>query len=318
MEREKILNTCYGVAEDCYRLLDRFESFNSYRFSDFALCWKEFMFSHILSGRFRWGEILEFLDHLFTVCVRCLVGDDGTSWVRRTGGIYICYGLYNKLPEATRRFVTLRVTLSDWKRIEDLLRHVRQEFHHDAHYALVFLFQQGAFQFVATSLQMAPDLYRGKSGVIMSEFAKSRSRTRTEVKQEYSGCGDADKSQLLDSLSQMSAIHERYVAMKSALFKSSDQLHSVSVNPAVEICDRLSLPSLRTSPQSSSGPPSAQLEILPDSAGVSGDVINTSDVNSRHVTTPSDPSQHSENIGDVRSRIRNKAVSRFRPTDLSQ
>ena len=38
----------YGVRDDCLALLQLFEARDSLRFQDFAACWREMMFSHML------------------------------------------------------------------------------------------------------------------------------------------------------------------------------------------------------------------------------------------------------------------------------
>ena len=47
-EERRMWNIVYGVREDCVTLLQHFELKGSLRFQDFAACWRDMMFSHML------------------------------------------------------------------------------------------------------------------------------------------------------------------------------------------------------------------------------------------------------------------------------
>ncbi|KAF0308877.1 snRNA-activating protein complex subunit 1 [Amphibalanus amphitrite] len=229
-EDRRLFTIVHGVREDCVRLLQQFEARQSLRFNDFSACWRDMMFSHILSGRTIVAERIEYLQKTMAIAVRLFV--NGQDIIRKVGALYLMYGLYMKIGVGERILVGIRVTPLVWAALKEVRELAVQQNHHDVLFVIDKLLFMSAFVFVAQDRELAPDLLHRSAKTDAGDEDAGDELEEESPLQEYLEDG---------GLQQLSTLHTKYEAIKQQLFKGAniERISSLGADVAPDIQRRL-------------------------------------------------------------------------------
>ena len=119
----------------------------TFQFSEFAREFRDMRFEHIFAGRQNMGEIPFFCRLLFKIAKR-FIFQQSSSQLKRVGGLYLCYSLYQKQPLKFK----VRLTLDEWKTLHSLVRQLQVSNNSlEPIYILSKMLVENAFHFHATS-----------------------------------------------------------------------------------------------------------------------------------------------------------------------
>ncbi|XP_018014560.1 uncharacterized protein LOC108671516 isoform X2 [Hyalella azteca] len=106
-----------GYLKDLAALLEEFDKQPDARFSSFAVCWRQMLFTQIFRGRQSFKELLEFSEEIVVLTKKFL--ENMHSDRRRLGAFYTLYSIYYKHP--VRHEFFLRFTVKQYKDLVDLV-----------------------------------------------------------------------------------------------------------------------------------------------------------------------------------------------------
>ncbi|ELU16101.1 hypothetical protein CAPTEDRAFT_203916 [Capitella teleta] len=197
------------IRNDVHQLLKSFSSLESVRYKDFAMIWREKHMSLLFSGRQNDVECREFTEKVLQVTLSFWLPP--YSFQVRVGGLYALYGFYYTQPFEPR--AQIRVTMSQWKEIQDFQSEARNEQHLDTDFIFSKLVFANAFQFVAAA----------KEHYISSAIAKKKQEAckeayLLEITEKKSSVHEIFEN---DGIDQISAIHDQYHSLKCKLNQSS-------------------------------------------------------------------------------------------------
>ncbi|CAN7997112.1 unnamed protein product [Ixodes hexagonus] len=189
-----------GFYTDMNMLLEKFMAENTVRYVDFAGHWRNHKFSLIFCGRKDQRELRYMIEEMMPIILKLWIPT--SSFPEKVFALYMLYAVYEVQPIEHK--LKIRVKLSHWNMMEDILQQSKKEQHLDICYIIYRMRVTSSFHFVA--------------------FLKHRSPARlTELEDDINSTAEvgakvfADLERLVkdDLLKQLSMIHNQYTSMKA-------------------------------------------------------------------------------------------------------
>ncbi|XP_055595420.1 snRNA-activating protein complex subunit 1 [Uranotaenia lowii] len=289
-----------GFREDCYGLIHDFARNDSLDFRYFCQEWKKANFHLVFYGRNTDTELIEFINEGLLISKYIFL--KAKKPLEKVGAFYLLYTLYFKQP--TNMFCKIRVTLNQWQEMKDFVQQPVPE--RECHQiAAIFwkMFIAEAFRFVVDDREHGYDPF----------FIKGLQSSRYDER-------------VCESFKIIKEAEKDFKAMKSntGLFTALDALE-MGYNEMKESLDE---PDVTMGDQVTSSDPPADkipqsnlMETLHKDLDTLIAILNTNDkqqqqpqqsATSEEEGRDADRSevQSSDNIGDKRSSIRDKAFRR--------
>ncbi|CAG2169696.1 unnamed protein product [Oppiella nova] len=190
---------------------DETQSVVSLRFSRFCEIWREMCFSYVFRLRVNENELREFVDEIYLEVLPNVAEDHPLD--RRVCALYLLYSLFQKQPKLSdkvRDRQKIRINFSYLEQIRDLIERCKRLEQLDVCYVWYKLLSLGAVHLVHVSRLMGP-LY----------IRNSRVTNETQTKTDF--LIDQFQTSLNQPFEELSHIHEKYRAMKEALYDESPQ-----------------------------------------------------------------------------------------------
>lgn len=140
MSADKVAYVAAGFQEDCKDLMQKFIQSESTTFENFCEIWREMKFSLVFISKKTFAELLEFCEETLRTAKPLALPPH--NLIERICGLYLLYGLYNKMPLDN---VRIRVTQKEWMQFLDLYRQLKDNEHLDASYIFTKLVFDHAF-----------------------------------------------------------------------------------------------------------------------------------------------------------------------------
>ncbi|KAM4690621.1 snRNA-activating protein complex subunit 1 isoform 2-T2 [Rhinophrynus dorsalis] len=195
-----------GLKVDCETLLSRFQETDSVRFEEFSAIWRDMKFSQIFFGGMRDLERNKFTREAFSVATLYFLPP--YTFQIRVGALYLLYGLYNtQLCQPKQK---IRISLKDWKEIEQFHQDLINAEHFDAAYIFRQMRLKRAFYFTAMPMLLTFRTQRSRSHHVgKEEFKEARDRVADLVTSE--------------TLEEIVNIHEHYRKTKCQISSDKSQ-----------------------------------------------------------------------------------------------
>uniref|UniRef100_V5HIK4 Putative snrna-activating protein complex subunit 1 n=2 Tax=Ixodes ricinus TaxID=34613 RepID=V5HIK4_IXORI len=190
-----------GFYTDMNMLLGKFMAKNTVRFVDFAEQWREHKFSLIFSGRKDPRELRYMIEEMMPIILKLWIPT--STFPEKLFALYMLYAFYEVQPIEPK--LKVRVKLSHWNMMEEILQQSKKEQHLDVCYIIHRMRVTYCFHFVA--------------------YLKHRSPARlTELEDDISSTAEATAKVFADMerlvkdglLEQLSIMHNQYTSMKAA------------------------------------------------------------------------------------------------------
>ncbi|CAN8021613.1 hypothetical protein HPB47_008557 [Ixodes persulcatus] len=190
-----------GFYTDMNMLLGKFMAKNTVRYVDFAELWREHKFSLIFSGRKDQRELRYMIEEMMPIILKLWIPT--STFPEKLFALYMLYAFYEVQPIEPK--LKIRVKLSHWNMMEEILQQSKKEQHLDVCYIICRMRVTCCFHFVA--------------------YLKHRSPARlTELEDDISSTAEATAKVFADMehlvkdglLEQLSIMHNQYTSMKAA------------------------------------------------------------------------------------------------------